>query len=69
MLITHTPIYALILYTSYTCAIGGTFYQPTVLTDMTRSMPPFTDESFGPLAPLFAFGSDEEAIEMANDTR
>ena len=48
---------------------GGSFYQPTVLINMTRDMKPFHEESFGPIAPLLSFSTEEEAIEIANDTR
>jgi benzaldehyde dehydrogenase (NAD) len=44
----------------------GLFYRPTVLTSITPAMPAFTDEIFGPVAPIMAFDSDEEAIELAN---
>jgi succinate-semialdehyde dehydrogenase/glutarate-semialdehyde dehydrogenase len=47
---------------------GGTFYQPTVLTEVTTDMKVTQEETFGPLAPLFRFSTDEEAIAMANDT-
>jgi succinate-semialdehyde dehydrogenase/glutarate-semialdehyde dehydrogenase len=49
-------------------ALGGTFFQPTVLADVTREMRVASEETFGPLAPLFRFVSDEEAVELANDT-
>ncbi len=48
--------------------LGGTFYEPTVLTDVTQEMQVAQDETFGPLAPLFRFETEEEVIEMANDT-
>ena len=48
---------------------GGTFHQPTVLVDMKADMPPFCEETFGPVVPLLSFDSDEEAIAIANDTR
>ena len=47
---------------------GRRFYQPTVLTDVTSEMACSTEEIFGPVAPLFKFSSEDEAIEMANDT-
>ena len=50
-------------------ARGGSFHQPTVLVGMKRSMLPFTEESFGPVAPLLSFDTDEEALAIANDTR
>jgi len=50
-------------------AAGGSFYFPTVIRDVTRSMAPYYEETFGPVAPLMSFETEEEAIEMANDTR
>ena len=47
---------------------GGTFYQPTVLTNVTTEMKVTREETFGPVAPLFRFKTEEEAIAMANDT-
>ncbi len=44
----------------------GLFYRPTVLTDVTTGSPAWTDEIFGPVAPVVTFGSDDEAIELAN---
>jgi succinate-semialdehyde dehydrogenase/glutarate-semialdehyde dehydrogenase len=49
-------------------ALGGSFFQPTILVDVTPSMAVSREETFGPLAPLYRFGSDEEGIAMANDT-
>lgn len=49
-------------------ALGGTFFEPTVLANMTPAMRVAKEETFGPVAPLFRFGSDEEVIAMANDT-
>ena len=49
-------------------ALGGRFYEPTVLTGVTPSMAVAREETFGPVAPLFRFKTDEEAIAMANDT-
>ncbi len=48
--------------------LGGTFFQPTVLTGVTTDMKVANDETFGPVAPLFKFSSEQEAIQMANDT-
>jgi succinate-semialdehyde dehydrogenase/glutarate-semialdehyde dehydrogenase len=48
--------------------LGGSFYQPTILADVSREAEIFSDETFGPVAPLFRFKTEEEAIEMANDT-
>ena len=47
---------------------GGTFWQPTVLTGVDNSMKVTTEETFGPVAPLFRFDKEEEAIEAANNT-
>jgi succinate-semialdehyde dehydrogenase/glutarate-semialdehyde dehydrogenase len=49
-------------------ALGHSFFQPTVLADVTAAMLVASEETFGPLAPLFRFHSDEEAIALANDT-
>ncbi|KHD06228.1 succinate-semialdehyde dehydrogenase [Candidatus Thiomargarita nelsonii] len=49
-------------------ALGGTFFEPTILTDVTPSMLIATEETFGPVAPLFRFKTEEEAIALANDT-
>ncbi len=49
-------------------ARGGNFYQPTVLADVTPAMRVAREETFGPVAPLFRFTSEAEAIAMANDT-
>jgi succinate-semialdehyde dehydrogenase / glutarate-semialdehyde dehydrogenase len=48
--------------------LGGTFFEPTVLTDVPRNAEIFSDETFGPVAPLFRFESEEEVIALANDT-
>ncbi len=48
--------------------LGGTFFEPTVLTGMTQKMKIAKEETFGPVAPLFKFKTETEAIEMANDT-
>jgi succinate-semialdehyde dehydrogenase/glutarate-semialdehyde dehydrogenase len=49
-------------------SLGGTFYQPTVLADVTPDMRCAREETFGPVAPLFRFGDEEQALRMANDT-
>jgi len=49
-------------------ALGGTFYEPTVLADATPAMELGQEEIFGPVAPLFRFETEEEAIALANDT-
>lgn len=48
--------------------LGGTFYQPTVLADVTDKMLLTREETFGPVAPVFRFARDEEAIAAANAT-
>lgn len=48
--------------------LGGGFYEPTVLTDVTASMAIAVEETFGPVMPLVRFKTDDEAISMANDT-
>ena len=48
--------------------LGGTFFEPTILTDVTPDMIVANDETFGPLAPLFRFETEEDVIAMANDT-
>eukprot|EP01034_Spumella_vulgaris_P029024 gene29025-36003_t len=48
--------------------LGGTFFQPTVLANVDQSMLVASEETFGPLAPLFRFHTDDEVIGMANDT-
>lgn len=50
-------------------ALGGTFYQPTLLTGVTADMQLAGEETFGPLAPLFSFKTEEEGVAMANDTQ
>ena len=49
-------------------SLGGTFYEPTVLTGVTSTMKVAREETFGPVAPLFRFRDEAEAIRMANDT-
>jgi succinate-semialdehyde dehydrogenase/glutarate-semialdehyde dehydrogenase len=49
-------------------ALGGTFFEPTILTGVTQDMQVAKDETFGPLAPLFSFKTEEEVIGYANDT-
>lgn len=48
--------------------LGENFFAPTVLANATREMRIFSEETFGPVAPVFRFKTEEEAIEMANDT-
>jgi succinate-semialdehyde dehydrogenase/glutarate-semialdehyde dehydrogenase len=49
-------------------ALGGTFYEPTVLTGVTAEMKLFREETFGPVAPLIRFKTDAEVVELANRT-
>ncbi len=48
--------------------LGGSFFQPTVLANVNTQMAVAREETFGPVAPLFRFSTDEEAVQMANDT-
>jgi succinate-semialdehyde dehydrogenase / glutarate-semialdehyde dehydrogenase len=48
--------------------LGGNFFQPTILANVPASALIFKEETFGPVAPLFRFKTEEEAIRMANDT-
>ena len=49
-------------------SLGGNFFEPTLLRDVTSAMTVAREETFGPVAPLFKFKTEEEAIAMANDT-
>jgi succinate-semialdehyde dehydrogenase/glutarate-semialdehyde dehydrogenase len=49
-------------------ALGGQFFQPTIVTGATQDMKVATEETFGPFAPLFMFEDEDEVIAMANDT-
>ena len=49
-------------------ALGGTFFQPTILTNVTPEMKVAREETFGPVAPLFRFETEAEAVRLANDT-
>jgi succinate-semialdehyde dehydrogenase/glutarate-semialdehyde dehydrogenase len=48
--------------------LGRTFFEPTVLSNVTNTMRVATEEIFGPVSPLFRFSTEQEAIQMANDT-
>ncbi|MEM1272763.1 MAG: NAD-dependent succinate-semialdehyde dehydrogenase [Pseudomonadota bacterium] len=48
--------------------LGGTFFQPTIVTQANQSMKFAQEEIFGPLAPVFRFDTEAEAVQMANDT-
>jgi succinate-semialdehyde dehydrogenase/glutarate-semialdehyde dehydrogenase len=49
-------------------ALGGQFFEPTVLADVTPAMRVAREETFGPVAPVFRFSDEAEAIRLANDT-
>ena len=49
-------------------ALGGSFFEPTILVDVTTDMKVTREETFGPVAPLFRFKTEEEAVKLANDT-
>ncbi len=49
-------------------ALGGNFFEPTILANVTQQMMVAREETFGPVAPLFRFKTEEEVIAMANDT-
>lgn len=49
-------------------ALGGTFFEPTVLADVTQEMAVAHEETFGPLAPLFQVDSEQEVLELTNAT-
>jgi succinate-semialdehyde dehydrogenase/glutarate-semialdehyde dehydrogenase len=49
-------------------SLGRTFFEPTVLTDVTAQMKIAREETFGPVAPLFRFYKDEEVVQLSNDT-
>lgn len=50
-------------------SFGGTFFEPTVIANATTDMACWSEESFGPIAPIFTFRTEEDAIRMANDTQ
>lgn len=49
-------------------SLGGSFFEPTVIAGANQQMKVAREETFGPMAPLFRFGNDDEVISMANDT-
>jgi succinate-semialdehyde dehydrogenase / glutarate-semialdehyde dehydrogenase len=49
-------------------ALGGTFFEPTILANVPNDAMIFREETFGPVAPLFRFKTEEEALKLANDT-
>jgi len=50
------------------CGCQGSFYAPTVISGATTDMKIFREETFGPAIPLFKFGKDDEAVQLANNT-
>lgn len=59
---------AAVVFGGKTHALGGNFFEPTIVTGTTRDMAFFSDEIFGPVAPIFRFDNEEEVIALANDT-
>jgi len=59
---------AMLLTGGHAHALGGTFYEPTVLVDATAEMTLAQEETFGPVAACFRFKNEAEAIDLANDT-
>jgi succinate-semialdehyde dehydrogenase/glutarate-semialdehyde dehydrogenase len=59
---------ALVFYGGEGSDLGELFFQPTIVTGVTQDMMVATEETFGPLAPLFRFKDEDEVIAMANDT-
>ncbi|MEP0519150.1 MAG: NAD-dependent succinate-semialdehyde dehydrogenase [Hyphomicrobiales bacterium] len=49
-------------------ALGGTYYEPTIVRDVTREMKVSVEETFGPLAPVYRFRTEDEVVALANDT-
>ena len=49
--------------------LGGAYFQPTILTNITKDMRVWTEEVFGPVLPIVTFKTDTEAIQLANDTK
>ncbi len=49
-------------------ALGGTFYEPTILANVDTQMAVTREETFGPVAPIFRFKGEDDAVRMANDT-
>jgi succinate-semialdehyde dehydrogenase/glutarate-semialdehyde dehydrogenase len=59
---------AMVFYGGNASNVGPLFFEPTVITGVTQEMKVSTEETFGPLAPLFRFKDEDEVIAMANDT-
>lgn len=49
--------------------MGGAYFQPTILTNITKDMRVWNEEVFGPILPIMTFKTDDEAIQLANDTK
>ncbi len=56
------------IFSSGLSRFGGTYFQPTVIADVTPKMLVAKEETFGPVAPIFRFRTEAQAIRMANDT-
>src|SRR2546429_1931817 len=67
-MIRRPPRSTLFPYTTLFRSLGGTFFQPTVVTNVKPGMLMTREETFGPVAPLLRFETEAEAIRMANDT-
>ena len=48
--------------------IGANYFEPTLITEMKKDTLPLCEETFGPLAPIYRFKTEEEAVQMANNT-
>jgi succinate-semialdehyde dehydrogenase/glutarate-semialdehyde dehydrogenase len=59
---------AKVVYGGHRHALGGSFFEPTILAGVTTDMKVTREETFGPVAPLYRFKTEDEAIRMANDT-
>ncbi|MGE0744487.1 MAG: NADP-dependent succinate-semialdehyde dehydrogenase [Rhodospirillales bacterium] len=59
---------AKVVYGGQRHSLGGSFFEPTILADVTTDMKVTREETFGPVAPLYRFKTEDEAIRMANDT-
>ena len=57
-----------VIFGGFQHALGGTFFTPTVLTGVTQDMKVSKEETFGPVAPLFRFHTEDEVVNYANDT-
>ena len=64
----HQHVLRVLLALERRHALGGNFYEPTVLLDVTPGMRVAREETFGPIAPVFGFRTEQDAIRMANDT-